>query len=49
MHLFLKKKVGQKLDIWQTEKITSDIDSKYVTAVNRCMLSYAIIIATDVT
>ena len=43
------EKMGQKLDTLHFREITSDIDSKYVTAVTRWMPSYVMITATDVT
>ena len=36
---------GKKIAIF--EEITSDIDSKYVTAVNRCMSGYVMITTGD--
>ena len=41
--------MGQKLETLHFREITSDIDSKYVTAVTRWMPSYVMITATDVT
>ena len=46
---FFTEKMGQKLDTLHIREITSDIDSKYVTAVTRWMPSYVMITATDVT
>ena len=43
------EKMGQKLETLHFREITSDIDSKYVTAVTRWMPSYVMITASDVT
>ena len=47
-HNLLARKMGQKLDTLHFREVTSDIDTKYVTAVTRWMPMYVMITADDV-
>ena len=46
--IFFYLKMGQKLDTLHFREITSDIDTKYVTAVTHWMPMYVMITADDV-